>query len=277
LVRFRYTTAGHLNIPNCLYRNSVTVLKILKYWKKFMRDNRLSYNQAGRIIKKDWYFQGINAKPLFLCAAGKSGFASMKKILGFNYTALIYDYKNNYCEMGYLPSDFVKIWQKVKNQLKQDKNYLKKTKKICEKNFSVYQNLFLYLNRIDIKKINDEHLLVLLKKLNLAQIDCVSAAHVIECVAVGVEKEFRKKLFKCLHDKSEFNRLYIDLTVPTKSSFVFEEEKNLFKIKKLIGVQRRQALKKHLSRFFLGGKQLSWFAIFNNKHAGKKDENYFRF
>ena len=98
----------------------------VKFFKKIMRNNRLSYNQAIGIVKKDWYFQGINAKPLFLCAAGKSGLAAMKKILGFNYTALIYDYKNSYCEMGYLPSDFIKIWQKVKNKLKQDKNYMLK-------------------------------------------------------------------------------------------------------------------------------------------------------
>ena len=212
--------------------------------------NKLSYRQALKAIKKDWYFQGINARPLFLCAAGNSGFKAMKKGLGFNYSVLIYNYEDGYGEMGYLFSDFVKIWHQVKNRLKQDKNYLEKIKKLDKKNFSVYHDLFLYLDQANIKKISDDDLLVILKKLGRAQIDCVGVAHVIEAIAAGVEKEFREKLFEHLRDKSEFNRLYIKLTAPTKLSFIAEEEQVLDTIKRLVGAKRKRALKNHLRRFF---------------------------
>lgn len=201
------------------------------------------------VLEKDWYIQGFNAVPLFLNVSAWSGIA-MKKELGFGYTAFLHNYHDGYCEMGYLNSDFKRIWNIVKRRLSKDSFYLKKVKKRYEYIFKDHEKLFKKIDKLALKKINDEEFLIFFKKCAQALTDSVGIAHIVDAVGIEIETEFKERLFKEIKDKNNFNQYFSQLTAPSKSSFIKQEEKELLKIANFKGSKRKKGLRSHLNKYF---------------------------
>jgi phosphohistidine swiveling domain-containing protein len=203
------------------------------------------------VVKNDWYIQGFNAVPIFLNTTAYSGFAIQKE-LGFSYNSFIFNYKNKYGEIGYLNSDFKKIWEIVKSKLKNNPGYIKILYLKYIKNFSKSKILFKKINRIYLKNISDEKLFDLFNKCFYAQINSAGIAHALEGVGMGLENELEKRLrneIKFTNNK-EYNKYFSILTTPSKISFVAKEENELRKIDCHKGEKRKIAFRNHLDKYF---------------------------
>src|SRR3989338_6479190 len=76
-----------------------------------------------------WYVQGHNGTPLLLISAANSGF-TMRKRLGFSYSAFLYLLKDDYCEMHYLVRDLDQMAKILMEKIRKDHKYLIKIKKM---------------------------------------------------------------------------------------------------------------------------------------------------
>lgn len=209
-------------------------------------------------FKKEWYIQGFNAYPIFLNRAGISGF-EMKKILGYGYSTMLYNYKNGYCDMHYLNDDLKRIWDKVKENLAKDPEYVEKIAAIYFEIFEKHRKLFQRIDKLNLSKLEGTKLLKLLKKCSQALIDAAGVAHIVDPIGIGAEGEFKQKLLAEIKDKEKFNQYYSILTTTSKLSFLGQEEQDLRKIAKLSGLKKKRALVAHLNKHF-------WV---NNSYAGQ--------
>jgi len=216
-------------------------------------------NYFQKFLKEERYTQSFNSAPIFLNHSAQSGFV-IKEILGFGYNGFCFNYKEGYGEMDYLVSDFKMIWRIIKNKLAQDPDYLIKTKKQYEEIFNEHEKLFEKIAVLKLREIKNEELFDLFKKCAKAQIDSVGLGHLVDSISIELEKEFRKKLFDEIEEKKEFNKYFVQLTVPSKPSFIAKEENELLKISLLSSSERKENLKEHLKKYF-------WI---QNSYAGPK-------
>lgn len=205
--------------------------------------------EIKKFLNQDWYVQGFNAVPIFLNPAVWSG-VEMKKELGFSYSNFFATYKNGYGEVGYLNSDFKRIWKIVKNKIKNDPEYIEKVRVKYISKFRNHENLFKIIDRINLRGVSDEKLVDIFQQCMKAQIDSVGVAHIVESIGMELEKELGEKLFKEINltDSKIFNKYISTLTTPTADSFIAKEEKELLKIAK--SKSKDQLLKKHLKKYF---------------------------
>jgi len=215
--------------------------------KRLNKTQQLSL--AKRTIKKDWYIQGFNARPLFLNHGAYSGLI-LKDELGYGYSTFTFNYQDDYGEMGYLSADFKKIWQEVKKKLARNVNYLSEVKIKYDQKFKSFSPTFAEVLTLKAKKVDQRELLKIFKICCAAQTAAVGMAHIVDAIGIEAEKEFKVLLFKDLKDKSEFNKYFNFLTRPTALSFLAKEELELRPLKNLKPRQRHQALLKHQRQYF---------------------------
>ncbi|MFA4941033.1 MAG: PEP-utilizing enzyme [Patescibacteria group bacterium] len=217
-------------------------------------------NQFRKELARDWFVQGFSALPTYLNHAAYSGF-KIRKILGFGYTIFLFNYKGDYGEMYYYKKDLKDVFKRIKLELKKDPDYLKKLKIRYEKNFFEHEIFFEKLNNYDLKKVSEDELFGLFKKVAIAQIDAVGIAHVVDPFGLEIEKDFRNEISKQIKNKKEADNFISLLSSPLEMSFIAQEEQSLFEIKKLPVEKREEALKKHLKKYF-------WV---QNSYAGPKE------
>jgi len=207
------------------------------------------YKLFKQYLEKDWYIQGFSAVPIFLSVAAASGLF-MKKYLGFNYQHFFFNYRKDYGEMAYDPQDLERIYKLVKNKLIAQPDYLKVVKREHHRKIVAYQPFLQIIAESDLKSFTDKRVLSLLNKLLLAQRDNVGVSHIIDAIGLEIEGEFKERLHRenpALTLK-EFNKLFIQLITPSRSSFVNQEERELLAIKG--GIKNIKSLEKHAARYF---------------------------
>ena len=221
-----------------------------------------NFEKIEKALKKDWYIQGFNAVPIFLNHAAYSGF-TMKQELGFGYSEFLFHYQNGYGEMWYLNSDFRRIWQAVKEELRADPSYLIKLKRRYTQRWRSFNQVYAQILTGRFKKFNDRMLVRLLKKAALAAVNSVGSAHAIDAVGIELDKELKTTLAKQIKSGisgKEFNYYYNTLTQPSKKSFLTAAEDDLQKIAVLYGEKQQKAFERHVSKYF-------WI---ENSYAGPK-------
>jgi len=82
-----------------------------------------------------------------------------------------------------------------------------------------------------------------------AQTDSVGIGHVVESIGQYAEGDLKLVLRKN-YGASKVNQYFIDLSVPSKLSFVAQEENSLYKIARLPKAKQLLALKKHWQEYF---------------------------
>jgi phosphoenolpyruvate synthase/pyruvate phosphate dikinase len=210
---------------------------------------KTNYKQFQKAFKKDWYIQGFNAMPLFLNAAAISGM-TMKKILGYGYSSFIFHYHRGYSEMGYLNSDFKKLWRIIKRKILKDPRYLEKIKKKQNKIVQQNKEILKKIDKLNLKQIREDELMGFLRKTDKILTDSVGIAHIIEPISIEIEKEFKKNLSQLVRPIKEFNQYYSLLTAPDQLSFLAQEEKDLIALLKFPLKQRKKTLIKHCHKYF---------------------------
>ena len=174
----------------------------------------------------------------------------MKKIIGYGYRGFLFIYQDGYGEMNYLTSDFKRIWNTIKRNISNDKNYLKKIKEKYNSLCDNYKQFCLEYNWANLRKIDDNELLNIFKNCCWAQVNAGGVAHILDAVSIEAEKEFRKMLFEELENKKDFNKYFPILIAPSKLSFVIQEEKDLLKISKYPIGARKKLLQQHYKKYF---------------------------
>ncbi len=219
-------------------------------------------------LQKEWYIQGFNAAPVFLNHAAYSGMV-MRKKLGFGYSAFIFDYKERYGEMWYLPSDFILVWGKVKERIGRDPDYLEHVKQTYERDFSAHLDTLRNASPERLGNIGDNELCALLKNIARAQTDSVGVAHILDALGIRLEQEFKEAVMKKTDGPKTGNEIYAALSLASKPSFIAQEESDL---RMILGMrddpERDRALIMHANRY-------SWI---QNSYAGPKrlTTEYFR-
>jgi len=204
-------------------------------------------NYFRKLFKEEACIQGLNAVPYFVNTSSCGG-VILKKILGYGYSVFIYDHKNDYFEGHYSKADFARIWNIIKDKIKKDPNYLKKVKKDYEKKFASHKKFFRKINELNLTKVSDNELIGLLHKMLEAQIDSMGIAGIIEAIGIESETELKDLLRKEIKEQNNFNKYYIILTAPTKSSFIATEEKELLNVSRK--KNSHKLLEKHLEKYY---------------------------
>ncbi|MBU4370228.1 hypothetical protein KKG58_05800 [Patescibacteria group bacterium] len=161
--------------------------------------------------------------------------------------------------MGYLNSDFQRIWKIVKKKIATDSKYLEKIQRKYNLIFQDHKRIFRQINKLNLKTIDNTKLMEFLSKTIQALIDSVGIAHIVDAIGIEIEKEFKKDLLKVIGPIKEFNHHYALLTTPTQPSFFVQEEKQLRSLSKL-PLSQKKALIKHSHEYF-------WL---RNSYAGPK-------
>ena len=188
-----------------------------------------------KIIKKfaakKLYGQGLNASLLPILAAALSAINVHEK-LGISYQGFIFDCRGDYVVMSYLEEDLEKIGQIMWGKIKKDPNYLKKFRKIHEREQDTSFKLYKKIDSIDLKKIEREELHKLLLATVKAMQNGVGSGHVIEGVSYVGDKLLKEELDKFLKNNTKSNQAFSLLTTPEEKSFLSKAEDLLQKISK---------------------------------------------
>jgi phosphoenolpyruvate synthase/pyruvate phosphate dikinase len=206
-------------------------------------------NYFKRAIKRDWYIQGFNAVPLFLGLSAASGI-SMKWHLGYGYTSYLFHYRQGYGEMGYLSDDFVNIWQTIKRRLQRNRQYLKQARQKYNQRMEEILALNKEIDQLNLKRLDERQLIELFRHSAQAQIDTVGIGHLVDAIGVEAEKEFRQRLVQAVGPRKDFNQLFTQLTVPSRPSFVSQQETDLHRIAQLPASKQSSAISKHFRKYY---------------------------
>ncbi len=225
------------------------------------------------VLSQDWYTQGFNGVPVYLnsCAASMS---VMNEYFGFGYSKFICEYKNDYCEYGYLKKDMEKIWMNVKKMLKKDKKYLVNAKNKYEEVFASYEKIFKNIKEEDIAQMSDEDLVKFFKDSIEVMIYSVGIAHILEGVSFELEKEIKDKLFIQIKDKKQFNQYFSQITAPSEMSFFAREEKDFIKIVKSDKKIREKLLSAHFIKYYWIRNSYVGPQVINRNFLQERIDNY---
>ncbi len=204
-------------------------------------------------LKEVYYIQSLSARPLFLNSSAVSGF-SMRKYLGYNYHHFLINYNNDYGQGCYLLKDFGRLWLTIKKKMVKDNNYLEQVNREYWRTLKKYNSYYQAISQEDLSSWPEARLLEYFRVLVQAQIDVVGVSHIIEVIGLKIEDEFRRQLLKELkgHDQANFNYLFQALLIPTKPSFVVQEERAWQKLlaKRASGIALTKLLSVHLQKYF---------------------------
>ncbi|MBI5037343.1 MAG: hypothetical protein HZC01_01360 [Candidatus Kerfeldbacteria bacterium] len=148
--------------------------------------------------------------------------------------------------MHYLQTDLERIWRETKKRLKKNPLYLKQLERRSNR---IMQKHEIFNRRISLKylrTITDTQLLAQLKRVAGSLTDAVGIAHILESISIGIEREFKQAITRVV-PPNDVNKVFMELATPTQLSFVTQEERALFRIKKDSGW--RQAIARHAKRY----------------------------
>jgi phosphohistidine swiveling domain-containing protein len=216
-----------------------------------MLNNNIAFFTAR--LKEKYYIQSLSARPLFLNSSAVSGF-SMRQGLGYNYHHFLINYNDDYGEGCYLLRDFGRLWKILKKKMAADHDYLKKVNQQYWQTLKQYSAYYRAVDQKGLSAWTDSRLLEYFQTLVQAQIDAVGISHIIEVIGLKIEEEFRSQLLKELkgHDQANFNYLFQALLIPTKPSFVAQEEADWQSLlaKKAGPDALKKLLAGHLQKYF---------------------------
>lgn len=204
--------------------------------------NQEKYQFFQKQFKKPWLTQGLNAVPLYLVTAAESGH-TMKKYLGFDYSSFLFYFKNNYAEGSYAGGDFEKLWPKIKTRVLKDPGSILKLKKRYDQVFNRHLPWMAKIREEKLNGLSEAQLIKEVRSAGQCLIDSINLGHVIEIISFGLEKELTKTLAVKIPPE-DFNKIFVELTYSTNSSFINEEEIELRKIKS------KQALVSHSRKYY---------------------------
>ena len=185
------------------------------------------------IASKKWYIQGFNCCFNYICHGPESGITGLHKELGYGYTKMLFTFKKDYMEYGYLEQDFADCGKKFMELLAKDPDYFKKIKSRDEILASEAFRIHKEIEDTGLEKLDKEKTFELYRKAWKAYPLVVDVSHLIESISYVVEPMMKKRLEKALkmdrHDK-EFRSIFSDLMQPAKPSFANDEHTDILKI-----------------------------------------------
>lgn len=188
------------------------------------------------LLKKERYIQGINAVPIYVTAGPYSGLISCKKILGYNYSNFILDFKSDYCEFYYFREDLHHMFDEFIKRYNKDNKYLDWLYATSEKEKKKLMNYI--KNKLkNIHKLNDKNLINEYKKLILDFYNCFGASHLVEAISLTTDIKIKDLLLKALDRKGlidKFTQYFTDLTQPVNHFFFSDYNLSMLKMVNLI-------------------------------------------
>jgi len=201
--------------------------------------------ELEKLAKKEWYIQGIAAKPGIL-----TPFASMDIMLkgtGFTYQVIVGFYKNGYGDWKYLEEDLKRHADIILKKLAENPKYLEEKRQQYNKEFeAIAQTL---KKSESAKSMGEKELFQFLPKLQTAIATTVGTSHMLESISLRLEKEIRQALKKKTAGK-ELNKDFSILTSPVTRSFVSKKEDLLWIIKKAPKEEQKKLVEEFISRFY---------------------------
>lgn len=221
------------------------------------------------------YAQGVSSVPLYLMTCSRSGF-TMGSDLGYQFKFFCHTFKQGYGEMLYSVSELNRLWEIIREKIKDNPKYLFEVKVKYQEHLLPGQKLFASLLTKDLSGLTEAELLNLFKQCIEASTATVGLGHVIEPVGFGLDEELKQRLLQHLPDKKSFNLVYANLTKPSQLSFIAEEQIDLEKLLGLDGPALEDAIQIHLKKYYwllcnyIGPRKLTKQAILERLDAVRK-------
>jgi phosphohistidine swiveling domain-containing protein len=198
--------------------------------EKIMQNTEKHIERYKAIVNKKWYIQGFNGCANFTFAAPQSGLVGCHNNLGFGYTEKVFIFQKDYLEYLYLEEDFRNIGLKVLDEIKKDKDYLKKVISkdtiIANKTKETMKKIDQYNDSSELDKMSKKELVELYQEMQTGYHGFMDVSHIIEGISFVVEPLLKSKLEKALkmdrHDKA-FIEIFNKLMQPAKPSFANDE------------------------------------------------------
>ena len=241
-----------------------------------------------KLLKRKYYWQGFNGTPGLLIFGAASSCKYMYKYLGYGYTSLVDLYENDKCYYGYAWGDLFNIWNNLKKNLDENKNYLfvleQKHNAINKKHLAFLQ----HLDTLNISKLSDKELIAYYQQLAEAFNELLGVSHMVEGFTLTQEDRIREKVKEELKEKgleNRYNAFLTELTNPVVPSFIGEAHNDIRKaallfledkrLKKLIEKKDVKGIKKKINNYknikeTLIDLEKKYYWL-NNGYAGAKD------
>ncbi|MFA6099733.1 MAG: PEP-utilizing enzyme [Patescibacteria group bacterium] len=221
------------------------------------------------------YAQGVSSVPLYLMTCSRSGF-TMGSDLGYQFKFFCHTFKQGYGEMLYPVSELNRLWEIIREKIKDNPKYLFEVKVKYQEHLLPGQKLFASLLTKDLNGLTEAELLNLFKQCIEISTVTVGLGHIIEPVGFGLDEELKQRLLQHLPDKKSFNLVYANLTKPSQLSFIAEEQVDLEKLLGLDGPALEDAIQIHLKKYYwllcnyTGPRKLTKQAILERFEAVRK-------
>ncbi|MBI2548735.1 hypothetical protein HYW21_05280 [Candidatus Woesearchaeota archaeon] len=170
---------------------------------------------------KRWYIQSFNGTPALLHLAGKS-IVSMKKGLGFSYTACMSAFEDDLAEVYYNRDDLHFLAHKLEEEMVKNPNYLQQ---LINKSEERKDEMLLFIKEMipKLPSFSEQELIENYQKLAQLHADLISESHIIEGYSLTRDMKFKAQLLAVLDKKgrsTKFNEYFITLTKPIRKSFI---------------------------------------------------------